>query len=110
MDIKKLWAILLGVLYVALILYLITPAPALADKIKTQPMTYLVMPYNDQVRIVLSKEKCPSAGYKAVAQRIDKQYLRGCWSPDEAKQVRIKWEGGDFSLFDMNRFEPVEIQ
>lgn len=31
MDLKRLWAILLGVLYVALVLFLITPAPARAQ-------------------------------------------------------------------------------
>lgn len=103
MDIKRLWAILLGVCFFLLAIIILTPAPARAGE------HYLVMTYNENVRIVLSKEKCSDAGYRAVAQRIDKQYLRGCWSPAEKKQVKIQWEGGDFSLFDMNRFEKAEI-
>ena len=34
----------------------------------------MVMQYNENVRIVLSKEKCDKGeGFKAVAQRIDKK-------------------------------------
>ena len=72
--------------------------------------TYLAMAYSDSVRIVLSKEKCPKEGYKAAAQRIDKQYLRGCWSQAENNMVRIKWEGGDFSAFPMSGFQPIEVK
>ncbi len=38
---------------------------------------YLVMQYNENVRIVLSNEKCPTEGFRAVAQRIDKQIMEG---------------------------------
>ena len=70
---------------------------------------YMVMQYNENVRIVLSKEKCDKAGYKAVAQRIDKQFMKACWSAN-GNQIHIQWEGGDFSEFPVDRFSPVEIQ
>ena len=69
---------------------------------------YMVMQYNENVRIVLSKEKCDKAGFKAVAQRIDKQFMKACWSAN-GNQIHIQWEGGDFSEFPVDRFSPVEI-
>lgn len=72
---------------------------------------YMAMKYSDQVRIVLSKEKCDKAGFRGAAQRIDKQYLKMCWSLDQKTQmVHIQWEGGDFSEFPIQAFEPVEVQ
>jgi len=69
----------------------------------------MVMQYNEQVRIVLSKEKCDKGeGFKAVAQRIDQEVMLACWTP-KGKLIHIQWEGGDFSEFDVNRFYPVEI-
>ena len=69
----------------------------------------MVMQYNEKVRIVLSKEKCDKGeGFKAVAQRIDKEVMLACWIP-KGKLIHIQWEGGDFSEFDVNRFYPVEI-
>ena len=70
---------------------------------------YMVMQYNENVRIVLSKEKCDTAGFKAVAQRIDKQVLKACWSANGNK-IHIQWEGGDFSEFPVDRFYPVEVK
>ena len=70
---------------------------------------YMVMQYNDKVRIVLSKEKCDTAGFKAVAQRIDKQVMKACWSANGNK-IHIQWEGGDFSEFPVDRFQPIEIK
>jgi len=70
---------------------------------------YMVMQYNENVRIVLSKEKCEQAGFKAVAQRIDKQVLKACWSANGNK-IHIQWEGGDFSEFPVDRFYPVEVK
>ena len=64
---------------------------------------YMVMQYNENVRIVLTKEPCKNAGFKAVAQRIDKEVMNACWSP-EGKLIHIKWEGGDFSEFDISQF------
>ena len=69
----------------------------------------MVMQYNEKVRIVLSKEKCDKGeGFKAVAQRIDKEVMLACWIP-KGKLIHIQWEGGDFSDFDLDRFYPVEI-
>jgi len=70
---------------------------------------YMVMQYNENVRIVLSKEKCDTAGFKAVAQRIDKQVMKACWSANGNK-IHIQWEGGDFSEFPVDRFYPVEVK
>lgn len=70
---------------------------------------YMVMQYNENVRIVLSKEKCPTKGFRAVAQRIDKQVLKACWSLN-GNLINIQWEGGDFSEFPVDRFYPVEVK
>ena len=70
---------------------------------------YMVMQYNDKVRIVLSKEKCNDKGFKSVAQRIDKQVMKACWSANGNK-IHIQWEGGDFSEFPVDRFQPIEIK
>lgn len=70
----------------------------------------MVMQYNENVRIVLSKEKCPvGEGFIAVAQRIDKEVMKACWTP-KGNLIHIQWEGGDFSDFDLTRFYPVEIK
>jgi hypothetical protein len=72
---------------------------------------YMVMNYNEQTRVVLSSTPCPDGkkSYRAVAQRIDKQFLRGCWSVNpKTKMVHVDWEGGDFSEFDIKRFYEYE--
>lgn len=70
----------------------------------------MVMQYNENVRIVLSKEKClVGEGFIAVAQRIDKEVMKACWTP-KGNLIHIQWEGGDFSDFDLTRFYPVEIK
>ena len=70
----------------------------------------MVMQYNEKVRIVLSKEKClVGKGFVAVAQRIDKEVMKACWTP-KGNLIHIQWEGGDFSDFDVTRFYPVEIK
>jgi hypothetical protein len=76
---------------------------------KVEASEYMVMQYNENVRIVLSKEKCATEGFKAVAQRLDKQVMKACWSTNENK-IHIQWEGGDFSEFPVDRFYPVEIK
>ena len=68
---------------------------------------YMVMQYNKNVRIVLTKEPCDSAGFKAVAQRIDKEIMKACWTYKK-NLIHIQWEGGDFSDFDVNRFYDVK--
>lgn len=77
------------------------------DNLKAEE--YMVMQYNENVRIVLSKEKCPTKGFKAAAQRIDKQVMKACWSAN-GNMINIQWEGGDFSEFPVDRFYPVEIK
>lgn len=71
---------------------------------------YLVMRYNDDVRIVLSDIPCPGGqGWRATAQRIDNLYLRACWTREpQGKLIRLQWEGGDFSLLDSDRFSKVQ--
>ena len=67
----------------------------------------MVMQYNENVRIVLSKEKCNKGeGFKAVAQRIDKEVMQACWIP-KGELIHIQWSGGDFSDFDVTRFYEV---
>jgi len=68
---------------------------------------YMVMQYNENVRIVLSQDKCDkSEGFKAVAQRIDKEVMQACWI-SQGKMIHLQWEGGDFSDFDVTRFYEV---
>ena len=81
----------------------------LLTSLSVYAVEYMVMQYNENVRIVLSKEKCDTAGFKAVAQRIDKQVMKACWSAS-GNQIHIQWEGGDFSEFPVDRFYPVEIK
>lgn len=89
--------------YLALLLLLATSV-AHADE-------YLVYQYNENVRIVLSNTPCPKefGGKRAAAQRIDKQYLKGCWIPDPKtkENVKIQWIGGDSSTFPVSNFYPV---
>ena len=68
---------------------------------------YMVMQYNENVRIVLSQDKCDKGeGFKAVAQRIDKEVMQACWI-SQGKMIHLQWEGGDFSDFDATRFYEV---
>jgi hypothetical protein len=81
----------------------------------------LVLNFSPDVRIVLSKEKCfveGEPGYVAVAQRIDKAYMRGCWTSEpHEKLVRIQWifdkkyrdDPDSFSVFDRDDFYPVQL-
>ena len=72
---------------------------------------YLVYQYNENVRIVLSNAECPKefGGKRAAAQRIDSQYLKGCWvnDPKIAGNIKIQWIGGDSSTFPAKDFYPV---
>lgn len=102
----SLVALVVFVFFVAVGLIISTEAEA------KEPI--MVMTYNDNVRIVLSRQLCPMKQNTllAVAQRIDKQYLRGCYTyePDK-KLVRIQWSADekDFSIFDADRFKPAEL-
>ena len=72
---------------------------------------YLVYQYNENVRIVLSKADCPKqyGGKRAAAQRIDKHYLKGCWTNDPKIKgnIKIQWIDGDSSTFPATNFYPV---
>lgn len=68
-----------------------------------------VMQFNQNVRIVLTTRVCPMDKSKllAVAQRLDSQYKRGCYSYEPSKKlVRIQWseKEDDFSILDADRF------
>ena len=72
---------------------------------------YLVYQYNENVRIVLSNNECPKqyGGKRAAAQRIDSQYLKGCWTNDPTIKgnIKIQWIEGDSSTFPASNFYPV---
>ena len=94
-----------GLYYFSLIvIFLMTIHLAHADE-------YLVYQYNDNVRIVLSNYECPKqyGGKRAAAQRIDKEYLKGCWinDPKIKGNIKIQWIGGDSSTFPVSNFYPV---
>ena len=76
------------------------------------PDEYLVYQYNENVRIVLSNNECPKqyGGKRAAAQRIDSQFLKGCWTndPDIKGNIKIQWIGGDTSTFPATNFYPVK--
>lgn len=73
---------------------------------------YLVYQYNENVRIVLSNNECPKqyGGKRAAAQRIDKHFLKGCWTNDPVIKgnIKIQWIGGDSSTFPATNFYPVK--
>lgn len=72
---------------------------------------YLVMNYNESTRIVLAHVPCPNdkKGFRAVAQRVDQQFLRGCWTINpKTKLIHVQWADDDFSEFDPKRFYEYE--
>ena len=75
---------------------------------------YLVHQFSQSVRIVLSNTPCPNGmkGKRAAAQRIDKQFIRGCWAQDPANKanVKINWEIGDFTVIPVSEFYPVKVE
>ena len=77
---------------------------------------YLVYYLYSNVRIVLSTTIECDYGRKskrAVAQRMDGDYISGCWYLDTDKSesligdqmVHIKWEDGDFTELSLKWFE-----
>lgn len=69
----------------------------------------LVYYYSFEVRIVLTDIPCDdNQGWRAAAQRIDKIAIPACWIQDPAnpKNVKINWNNGDFSVFEMEKFKP----
>lgn len=87
-----------------LLCFLVTSYNVYADE-------YLVYQYNENVRIVLSNNECPKqyGGKRAAAQRIDSQFLKGCWTNDPTIKgnIKIDWIGGDSSTFPASNFYPV---
>ena len=80
---------------------------------------YLGFYFFQHVRIVLSTElDCDNgmSGKKAVAQRMDGMYTKGCWYLDHTKEellikdqmVHIDWDKGDFTELELSRFEIVK--
>jgi hypothetical protein len=76
--------------------------------------SYMVYNYTSDVRIVLSAESClvnTLTGSRAVVQRSDGVYIRGCWKfIDNDKHVRIDWDNpnvpGDFAVINAKLFKP----
>lgn len=64
------------------------------------------------LRVVLSPDiKCYDGnGHKAVAQRIDKLYIPGCWTYEEGhpELVHIEWNKGDFSVLPLSDFITID--
>ena len=81
-------------------------ATLLCSSVKAE--SFMVMQFNDNVRIVLSPVKCELAGFRAAAQKINGDYLKGCWSGKE-DTITIKWESGDFSDLPLAAFNPEDI-
>ena len=77
---------------------------------------FLVMQWNETTRIVLQDKQClvkGLTGLRAVVQRHDGAYIKGCWKyVDNRKNVRIDWDNpnapGDFAVLEMNKFKIVE--
>ena len=80
---------------------------------------YLVFYFFQHVRVVLSTElDCDNgmSGQKAVAQRMNGDYIKGCWYLDHTKEellindqmVHIDWDEGNFSEIQLSKFEIVK--
>lgn len=83
-----------------LLVAVLISAPAYAQDIKW-------MQFNDRVRIVLFDLPCemmPNSKL-AVAQRIDKQFMRGCYTKSNGS-YRIQWSAdkSDFTVMPESRF------
>ena len=77
--------------------------------------TYMVMQWNHSTRIVLQDKSClvqGLTGARAVVQRTDGAYIKGCWNYiDGGKHIKIDWDNpakpGDFAVLEVVRFEVV---
>ena len=77
--------------------------------------TFLVNQLFPTLRIVLSTTApcdMKPEGLKASAQRVDKLYIPGCWTPepDHPELIRIDWHNGDFSVLPKEDFIPTKDQ
>lgn len=78
--------------------------------------SYMVYQHTPDVRVVLSSESClvdKLTGSRAVVQRSDGIYIRGCWKfVDDNKHVRIDWDNpnipGDFAVIDIKLFKTTK--
>lgn len=78
---------------------------------------FLVYNFTSTVRVVLTNEDClvkTLKGSRAVIQRDNGAYVRGCWTllDNNKNMVRIDWDNplvpGDFAVIDLNSFKSVE--
>ena len=77
--------------------------------------TYMVMQWNNTTRVVLQEKSClvqGLTGARAVVQRTDGTYIRGCWSYiDGGKHIKIDWDNpakpGDFAVLVASEFDIV---
>lgn len=77
--------------------------------------SYMVYNYAPNARVVLGQGDClikGLTGNRAVVQRDDGKYVRGCWKfTDNDQHVRIDWEfpakPGDFAILRVKDFTPV---
>lgn len=77
---------------------------------------YLINQWSSNTRIVLQEKSClvdGLTGSRAVVQRADGAYIRGCWYYiDGGKHVRIDWDNpnhpGDFTVIEVEKFHAVE--
>ena len=87
------------------------PSISYADK-----EVYLVNQWSSNTRIVLQEKSClvhGLTGSRAVVQRADGAYIRGCWYyVDGGKYIRIDWDipnhPGDFAVIEVEKFHVVE--
>jgi hypothetical protein len=77
--------------------------------------SYLVYNVTDGTRVVINEASCLVAGLhgkRAVVQRADGAYIRGCWEKiDGGKHVKIVWDNpaipGDFAVLKLVEFYPA---
>lgn len=82
----------------------------------THAGTYLVYHVTDGTRVVINEESCVVAGLhgkRAVVQRMDGAYIRGCWEKiDSGKHYKITWDNpaspGDFAVIPVTDFYTTE--
>lgn len=97
MDLRKLWAILLGVCFFLLAIIMMVPVPTRAGDMPILSGT-LVVDNEDGGKIVLTMERCdishhlPAEVFSAYATDAAGERHRGCWSRDGVA-LNTEWEG-----------------
>lgn len=81
----------------------------LALALEAKADDYLVWQYSDNVRVVLTEFPCrkPNVGLRVMAQRIDGNYVNGCYVPEGKDMIRITWSNNDFAILELKHFVPV---